>query len=76
VAVLGNNSLTKLGGTPPNSLTGSIVPATGWLKLSFGNGNGATTLQGIGAVLQDQKIAGGYFLTTTNAGAIILSPPQ
>ena len=76
MAVLGNNPLAKLGGTPPNSLTGSIVPATGWLKLSFGNGNGAATVQGFGAVLQDQNIAGGYFLTTTNAGAINLQPPQ
>jgi hypothetical protein len=76
VAVLGNNSLAKLGGAPPNLLTGSIVPATGWLKLNFGIGNGAATNQGFGAVLQDQNIAGGYFLTTTNAGAIILQPPQ
>ncbi|MGA2557855.1 MAG: hypothetical protein ABSG04_16415, partial [Verrucomicrobiota bacterium] len=76
VAVLGNNSLTKLGGTPPNSLTGSIAPTTGWLKLAFGNGNGASTIQGMGAVLQDQNIAGGFFLTATNAGSIILGSPQ
>jgi hypothetical protein len=76
VAVLGDNSVAKLGGAPPNSLAGSIVPATGWLKLSFGIGNGAATNQGFGAVLQDQNIAGGYFLTTTNAGAIILQSPQ
>ncbi len=76
MAVLGNNSLAKLGGTPPNSLTGSIAPATGWLKLNFGNGNGVATIQGLGAVLQDQNIAGGFFLTATNAGSILLGPPQ
>jgi hypothetical protein len=74
VAVLANNNLAKLGGAPPNSLAGSIVPTTGWLKVTFGNGNGAATTQGLGAVLQTSNSAGGFFLTATNAGALILQP--
>ena len=70
VAVLTDNTLAKLGGNPTNSLTGFIVPATGQLRLSFGNG--AATTPGLGAVLQDQNTAGGFFLTATNAGALIL----
>jgi hypothetical protein len=74
VAVLNNNTLAKLGGAPANSLTGSIVAKTGKLTLNFGNGNGTNTTQGLGAVLQDQNTAGGFFLTATNAGALLLLP--
>jgi glycerol kinase len=74
VAVLPDSTLAKLGGDPTNSLTGSIVAKTGQLKVTFGNGNGAATTQGLGAVLQDQNTAGGFFLTATNAGALLLQP--
>ncbi len=76
VAVLDNNNLAKLGGAPPNSLTGSIIPTTGGLKLSFGNGSGAAPVQGLGAVLQTSNSAGGFFLTATNACSILLQPLQ
>ena len=72
VAVLTDSSLAKLGGAPTNSLTGSIVPGTGQIKVTFGNGSGAATSQGLGAVLQNQNMAGGFFITGTNAGALIL----
>lgn len=74
VAVLSDNTLAKLGGDPTNSLTGSIVARTGQLKLSFGNGNGAATTQGLGAVLQTSNSAAGFFTISTNAGALFLAP--
>jgi hypothetical protein len=74
VAVLNNNTVTKLGGAPTNSLTGTVDPKTGLLKIYFGNGNGVSTTEGLGAFLQDQDTAGGFFLTPTNAGALILQP--
>jgi hypothetical protein len=74
VAVLSDNTLAKLGGDPTNSLTGSIVASTGQLKLSFGNGNGAATTPGLGAVLQTSNTAAGFFITSTNAGALFLAP--
>jgi hypothetical protein len=74
VAVLTNNTVAKLGGAPPNSLTGTVDPKTGFLKIHFGNGNGASTTEGLGAFLQDQNTANGFFLTPTNAGALFLAP--
>jgi hypothetical protein len=53
-------------------LGGSINATTGLLKVTFGDNNKETT--GYGAVLQNQTNAGGYFLTTSNAGAILLQP--
>jgi uncharacterized repeat protein (TIGR03803 family) len=76
VIVSNNNALLNLGKTPTNSLTGLIAPKTGLLTVTFGNGKGKATTTGTGAVLQNQASAGGYFLTTTNAGAISLQPPQ
>jgi hypothetical protein len=72
VAVSNNNNLVKLTGSPANSLSGSINAATGLLKVTFGDNNKETT--GYGAVLQNQTNGGGYFLTTSNAGAILLQP--
>ena len=72
IAVLANNTLVKLGGDPPNSLSGSINPKNGLFSVTFGNGKGST--QGYGAILQNQTNGGGWFLTPTNAGALILSP--
>jgi hypothetical protein len=74
VAVLKDNTITKLGGATPNSLSGSIDPKTGLLKVFFGAGTGPAVTEGLGAVLQDQNMAGGFFLTATNAGALILQP--
>jgi hypothetical protein len=74
VALVTNNTLTKLNGGPTNLLSGSVVPATGQLKVNFGNGNGSAVVQGIGAVLQGRNTGGGYFLTATNAGALLLAP--
>jgi hypothetical protein len=77
VAVSNNNTLVKLPGSPTNSLTSSsIAPATGLLTVTFGNGNGKATTSGLGAVLQSQTNGGGFFLGTTNAGLILLLPPQ
>jgi uncharacterized repeat protein (TIGR03803 family) len=77
VAVSNNDTLVKLPGSPINSLTNSsIAPATGLLTVTFGNGNGKATTSGQGAVLQTQTNGGGFFLGTTNAGLILLLPPQ
>jgi len=72
VAVLKDNTITKLGGATPNSLSGTIDPKTGFLKVFFGTGTGTAVTEGLGAVLQDQDMAGGFFLTATNAGALLL----
>jgi hypothetical protein len=54
-------------------LTGTIAPKTGLLTLTYGNGAGKSTTTGYGTVLQDSTNGGGYFVTKTNAGSIILS---
>jgi hypothetical protein len=76
VSVSNNNVLVKLPGSPTNSLTGSIAPATGLLTVTFGNGNGKATTAGLGAILQSQTNGGGFFLGTTNAGSISLLPAR
>lgn len=77
IAVSNNDALVKLATSPSsNSLTGSIAPKTGLLTVTFGNGNGKATTTGLGAILQSQTNGGGYFLGTTNAGLILLSPAQ
>ncbi|HXR06496.1 MAG TPA: choice-of-anchor tandem repeat GloVer-containing protein, partial [Candidatus Acidoferrum sp.] len=76
VSVSTSNTLVKIGAQPTNSLTGSIAPATGLLTLSFGNGNGKAASPALGAVAQGQTNGGGFFLGTTNAGLILLLPPQ
>jgi hypothetical protein len=68
-----NNTLMKEPGSPTNSLTGTLAPKTGLLKITFGNGTGKATTTGYAAILQDSN-GGGYFVTKTNAGAILLSP--
>ncbi|MGD1085859.1 MAG: hypothetical protein ABSA47_14075 [Verrucomicrobiota bacterium] len=73
VAVSNNNTLAKLPGGSADSLTGSISDKTGLLTVTFGNSNKNKTT-GYGAVLQGQTNGGGYFLTSTNAGAISLGP--
>jgi uncharacterized repeat protein (TIGR03803 family) len=70
--VVSNNVLTNRGASPTNYLTGSVNSRTGLLQLTFVSGahtNGAT-----GAILQDTTNGGGFFLTTTNAGSVLLHP--
>jgi hypothetical protein len=40
------------------------------LKVGFGNGNGKSTNAAVGAILQDQNIAAGYFTTKSNSGSL------
>jgi hypothetical protein len=68
------NALVREGIAPTNSFTGSIAPKTGLLRITFGNGNGTNTTAGTGAALQNANAGGGFFITTTNAGAISLTP--
>ena len=74
MAVGVNNTFIKLPSTPAvtNSLAGSVNPATGLLRVTFGNGLGRAVTTGTGVVLQSSTNAGGVFLGTTNAGAITL----
>lgn len=72
VSVKNNNELYNPSGAPTNSLTGTINLQTGLLQITFGNGDGRATTRGYGAMLQNLAYAGGYFVTKTNAGSIIL----
>ncbi len=59
--------------TSSNSPIGTVNPKTGQVTLTFVSGPRQTnTCQG--AALQDTASAGGFFLTTTNAGAFLLQP--
>jgi hypothetical protein len=69
---IATNTVIPEPGSPANSLTGTINPKTGLLTITFGSGSSKAT--GYGAVLQDSTNAGGYFVTKTNAGSILLSP--
>jgi uncharacterized repeat protein (TIGR03803 family) len=73
VSVNDNNTLAVLAG-PTNSLSGSINPRTGLLKISFGNGDRRAVTTGFGAALQNSNSGGGYFGNTASAGSIILQP--
>jgi hypothetical protein len=57
---------------PSMALEGCIAPKTGLMKVTFGSGASKTT--GYGVILLNGTNGGGYFLTKTNYGAIILSP--
>ena len=70
---LDTNLVTATSGST-NSLRGTLNPKTGALKVIFGDGEGKGTLTGYAALLQDTTNAGGYFVTKTNAGSIILKP--
>jgi hypothetical protein len=72
-----NNTVVKVPNAPTNatnSLTGTVAPKTGLLTVTFGNGAGKATSIGYGAILQGSTNGGGYFVTKTNAGALLLSP--
>jgi Immunoglobulin domain len=69
-----NDVVVKTSTTPTNSLTGTIAPKTGLLQITFGNGAGKATTVGYGVMLQDSTNGAGFFVTKTNAGAILLTP--
>jgi hypothetical protein len=72
-----NNTVGKTSGTatsPTNSLTGTFSPKTGLLTITFGDGIGKGTTIGYAAILPGQQHGGGYFVTKTNAGALLLNP--
>ena len=73
VAVSGN-TLTNLGPFPTNSLTGSIDARSGLLTLLFDGGNGQATNKAWAALVESTTNAGGFFLTSSNAGAVTLRP--
>jgi len=72
VGLNNKNDLTNSASTPTNSLLGTINPKTGLLTITFGDGEGAATTIGKGAVLQNTTNAAGFFLDKTNSGSIIL----
>jgi hypothetical protein len=69
-----NSNLEVLAGGPTNSLSGSINAKTGFLNITFGNGNGTNTTAGTGAILQNNGRGGGYLITSTNTGSFSLQP--
>jgi uncharacterized repeat protein (TIGR03803 family) len=73
IAVNSDNSLTNLGPQPTNALTGFINPETGLVTIKIDAGNGST-ITNLGAILQNTTNGGGYFLTPTSAGDMILRP--
>jgi hypothetical protein len=74
VAIKDKYELFNATNTPTNSLTGTINLTTGLMSITFGNGDGRLTTIGYGAMLQNTNFAGGYFVTKTNTGSIILQP--
>ena len=56
----------------PTNLSGTINPKTGLLTVTIGSG--ASKQTGYGVILPNGTNGGGYLLTRTNAGAIILQP--
>jgi uncharacterized repeat protein (TIGR03803 family) len=74
VVSISGSTLIKVPGSPTNSLIGTFYPKTGLLKITYGNGASKATTTGYAAILQASTTGGGYFVTKTNAGAILLSP--
>ena len=62
----------KMTETGTKTVIGSITPKTGLLTVTIGSGASKET--GRGAILLNAANGGGYFLTKTNAGAVILQP--
>jgi hypothetical protein len=63
-----------VGSGSSEALRAIFNPKSGALKLIFENGNGRATTTGYAAFLQDSTNLGGYFVTRSNAGAILLNP--
>jgi hypothetical protein len=76
VAITNDTVVKASTNSTTNLLTGTIVPKTGLLQLTFGNGVGKATLAGVGVMLENSTNGGGFFVTHTNAGAILLAPSQ
>jgi hypothetical protein len=69
---LGGPVLTRTSGAT-NFVSGGIIQATGLMGVTLYNGN-RQKVTGYGAFLQLQDFGGGYFLGTTNDGAMLLQP--
>jgi uncharacterized repeat protein (TIGR03803 family) len=67
-----NYVLRKVGVLPVNSLTGSVNPKTGLLKVAFGGGNHTPITTGYVVILQNVTNGGGFFVTKSMDGAIQL----
>jgi hypothetical protein len=66
------NAAGKMTETGTKTVIGSITPKTGLFTVTVGSG--ASKVTGYGAILLNATNGGGYFLTKTNAGAVILEP--
>jgi uncharacterized repeat protein (TIGR03803 family) len=73
VQLTSSNTLQRVSGST-NFTGGSINPANGLLRVVFRNASGKSVTNS-GAVLQNINQGGGFFLGTTNAGTITLTPP-
>jgi hypothetical protein len=76
VKISSAGKVTEATGSPV-TVSGSITPKTGLLKVTIGSG--ATRVTGHGAILLNSTNGGsnygaGYYLTKTNAGAVLLEP--
>ncbi|MGA3179385.1 MAG: choice-of-anchor tandem repeat GloVer-containing protein [Verrucomicrobiota bacterium] len=71
VTLTTNNTLAELPGAT-HTLKGTINPKTGLLSVSLPDVIGKETISGSGVILQNQTNGGGYFVTKTNAGYILL----
>jgi hypothetical protein len=67
-----NRTLAFGKATGPTPLTGTIATKTGLVKVTIGSGAAKAT--GYGVILPNGTNGGGYFLTKTNAGAVIFNP--
>jgi hypothetical protein len=70
VTISNNCKLGEVSG--PTPLSGCINLKTGLLTVTIGSG--ASKVTGHGAILLNETNGGGYFLTKTNARAVILEP--
>ena len=68
-----NDTLAKTA-ISPLALNGTVNPATGLVKIVFGTGNANATITGYGAILENESVLSGYFVTKTNAGLILFQP--
>jgi hypothetical protein len=65
-------NITTAGKVIGTSVSGTVNLKTGLLTVTIGSG--AAKVTGHGAILLNASYGGGYFLTKTSAGAIILAP--